>query len=37
MWDLADIYMWAVNNKWWLICLVPLVIVVLIVRAASPR
>jgi len=33
----ADIYVWIVDNKWWLWMLVPLVGVILIVRAGSVR
>lgn len=37
MFDIADVYVWIVQNKWWLWCLVPLVIIVAIYKAGSVR
>ncbi len=34
---LADIYVWVVDNKWWLAGLVPFIIVIVLVRSASVK
>jgi len=34
---LADIYIWFLQNKWWLVCLVPFIIVILFLRSASVK
>lgn len=34
---LADIYIWFLQNKWWLAAVVPFVIVILLIRSASVR
>lgn len=34
---LADIYIWARDNGWWLVALIPVVVVIIIVRSLSPR
>jgi len=33
----AEIYVWLIENKWWLVMAVPFVIVIFFIRSASVR